>query len=113
MENIIDNLFNTKEDETQTITEVIQENISESSEETCAENAQVEETVSVEQAREELHKINNEMIADELEEEKKDNVFLNFDIFIGELRSILNRHRALDIEMLQMKREIEDLIQEY
>lgn len=93
MDKILDNLFNKDEDSIQKIEDAIKETTiaetGESHDEKCAE-------------------CNNE----HCECVDRQSAIINFDLFIGELRQILNRYQGLDFELVQMKQEISNLIKD-
>ena len=121
MKEILDKLFNKEEDIAQenslnlsddTNAQEETKNITTEIDEITLESEPIAEQVSEVENNADEHIDNVEAVSDELVCDKVDNKPINvtFEVFVAELKHILNSTQGLDFELVELKKQINDLI---
>ena len=125
MENVLDNLFGKKEETEDglnkalesvedTNTQEAEESSTTEVDETTSESEPVVEQVSESENEYDEHIVDEENvvepICDEVNNEPKN---VTFEVFVADLKHILNSTQGLDFELVELKRQINNLIQRY
>lgn len=126
MENVLDNLFGKKEETENSLnkalelvedtnTQEVEENSTTEIDETTLESEPVVEQVSEVENECDEHIVDEEIIADEpvCDEVNNEPINVTFEVFIAELKQILNSTQGLDFELVELKRQINNLIQRH
>lgn len=126
MKNVLDNLFGKKEETENglnktlesvedTNTQDVGENPITEVNETTLESEPVVEQVSEVENNVDEHIVEEEVTVDEpvCDEVNNEPINVTFEVFIAELKHILNSTQGLDFELVELKRQINNLIQRY
>lgn len=126
MENVLDNLFGKKEETENglnkalesvedTNTQDVEENPITEVDETTLESEPVVEQVSEVENNDDEHINDEEFAADEpvCDEVNNEPTNVTFEVFVADLKHILNSTQGLDFELVELKRRINNLINKY
>lgn len=124
MKKILDNLFNKEKDIVQegglnlpddTNTQEETKNVTTDIDEKVPQSEPIDTSVSEVKNNVDEHIDNEETVSDELVCDEVDNKPINvtFEVFIAELKHILNSTQGLDFELVELKRQINNLIKKH
>lgn len=126
MENVLDNLFGKKEGTEDGLNKALESvedtNTQEAEEsstveinETTSESEPVVEQVSEVENECDEHIVTEEVVVDEpiCDEANNEPKNVTFEVFVADLKHILNSTQGLDFELVELKRQINNLIQRY
>lgn len=126
MENVLDNLFGKKEETENglnkalesvddTNTQEVEENPTTEVDETTLESEPVVEQVSEVENNADEHIVEEEIVVDEpiCNEVNNEPINITFEVFVADLKHILNSTQGLDFELVELKRRINNLINKY